>query len=527
MPARKKLMPEQQSPSPMQNRIVGDAEVDPRELTANPANWRVHSVEQCTAMRGILEEVGWVQRVIVNRRTGHLLDGHMRVANAIEAKLATVPVTYVDVSESEEALVIATLDRIGTHATMDNEKLKALLDQVDPANPAAKQFVDEELARLLANVELAPGPEFIEPEGDAGAESHGPPVTVQGDRWQLGPHRVMCGDCRDGEQMHALMGAEQIAIAVTSPPYAAQRDYDEASGFQPIEPDEYVAWFRNVAGNIATHLAPDGSFFLNIKEHCEEGERVLYVKDLTLAHAREWGWHFIDEFAWTHGGTPKAVVRRFKNGWEPIFQFSRNRNFKFRPDAVMHATDSIPDWQGMHPSQLDSLIAQGGVNVSSAQGARGMGTKIQQAIGARAAQRKYAVLREGNGGLHGDGIQGSGETAGGFVPEDGMAYPSNVLSLGKNREALGHSAAFPLGLPEFFLKAYSDAGDVVFDPFLGSGTTLIAAAHLGRRCYAMELSPQYVDIAIRRFMRALPDVPVTVEGSGASFLEVERSRTGI
>ena len=55
-------------------------------------------------------------------------------------------------------------------------------------------------------------------------------------------------------------------------------------------PDEYVAWYKDVAANIASVLAEDGSYFLNIKEHADEGERNLYVKDLVIAHRREWAW---------------------------------------------------------------------------------------------------------------------------------------------------------------------------------------------------------------------------------------------
>jgi DNA modification methylase len=82
---------------------------------------------------------------------------------------------------------------------------------------------------------------------------------------------------------------------------------------------------------------------------------------------------------------------------------------------------------------------------------------------------------------------------------DGMAYPSNVLSLGKNREALGHPAAYPTALPDFFTRVMTDRGDIVFDPFLGSGSTLIAAHALERRCFGTEISATYCDTIIERW----------------------------
>ena len=99
---------------------------------------------------------------------------------------------------------------------------------------------------------------------------------------------------------------------------------------------------------------------------------------------------------------------------------------------------------------------------------------------------------------------------------DGLAYPSNVLSLGKNREAVGHPAAFPTSLPSFFIRAYSDEGDTVFDPFLGSGTTLIAAEQLGRRCYGMEISPGYCDVVVKRWEQITGLVARRSEGAACS-----------
>jgi DNA modification methylase len=90
-------------------------------------------------------------------------------------------------------------------------------------------------------------------------------------------------------------------------------------------------------------------------------------------------------------------------------------------------------------------------------------------------------------------------TTGNYLSTDGLAYPSNVLSLGKNREAVGHSAAYPVSLPEFFIKAYSDTGDIVFDPFTGSGSTLIAAEKEVRTFYGMEISPAYCDVIVQRW----------------------------
>ena len=98
------------------NRITGSGEEAPDQLLANPANWRIHPNQQ-DALAGALDAVGWVQQVLVNRRTGFVVDGHARVALAISRGEPSVPVLYVDLSPDEEALVLATLDPIGAMAT--------------------------------------------------------------------------------------------------------------------------------------------------------------------------------------------------------------------------------------------------------------------------------------------------------------------------------------------------------------------------------------------------------------------------
>ena len=89
-----------------------------------------------------------------------------------------------------------------------------------------------------------------------------------------------------------------------------------------------------------------------------------------------------------------------------------------------------------------------------------------------------------------------------------MAYPGNRLpTFVGTHEALGHSAAFPIGLPAWFIKAFTDKSDVVYEPFSGSGSTLIACEQLGRKCRAIEISPAYVAVALQRWADATGKTP--------------------
>lgn len=123
------------------NRIVGEAVVTASELKGNPKNWRTHSAAQRGAIDGILDTVGWVQRVIVNRQTGLIVDGHARVEQAA-TRGEKVPVVYVELTEGEEALVLATLDPIGAMAGVNRETLNSFVKEI-----AEVESVD--LAKLL------------------------------------------------------------------------------------------------------------------------------------------------------------------------------------------------------------------------------------------------------------------------------------------------------------------------------------------------------------------------------------------
>ena len=443
-----------------QSRIVGHEKVDPKTLQANPLNHRLHPKAQRDVVRDSIREIGFIKSVTVNKRTGLIVDGHERVMQALESQKENpgllIDVEFVELTPSEEAKALAVLDASSELAEVDPERITALLDVAD--------FDDGLLKELTES--LKPEPELIEDENaDADeVDLSEPRMDAMQKIWKVEPgnlysiqsdkgnHRLLCGSCRESKDVERLLDGSKINVAFTSPPYASQRKYDEQTEFKPIPPNEYVEWFKAVQENVALHLADDGSWFVNIKEHCEDGQRVLYVKDLTIAHVRQWKWRFVDELCWTHGGTPKNAFQRFKNGFEPVFQFTKNKH-KFRPDTVRHKSNNMP--------------------------------------------RKDQSRRVKTSDVQGDG--GSCAFTG-PTNETGLAYPSNVISAGLNKHSLGHSAAFPTTLPTFFIKAFSDAQDVIYDPFMGSGSTMVAANDNNRNAYGMEISPKYCAIILQRMV---------------------------
>jgi hypothetical protein len=113
-------------------------------------------------------------------------------------------------------------------------------------------------------------------------------------------------------------------------------------------------------------------------------------------------------------------------------------------------------------------------------------------------------------------------------PTQDNRIPDSVIRVMRHKGKIGqdidHPAVFPVALPEFVIEAYTDAGDIVFEPFGGSGTTMLAAERTGRICRSVEIAPEYVDVAIKRFQQNHPGVPVTLMATGQSFDEVAAER---
>lgn len=113
------------------NRIIASGQEAPDQLLANPFNARIHPKPQQDALTGVLNLVGWIAPVIVNQRTGHVIDGHLRVSLALSKGEKTIPVDYVDLDENEEKILLASFDYITSMAVYDREAVDTLLQQVN------------------------------------------------------------------------------------------------------------------------------------------------------------------------------------------------------------------------------------------------------------------------------------------------------------------------------------------------------------------------------------------------------------
>jgi DNA modification methylase len=252
---------------------------------------------------------------------------------------------------------------------------------------------------------------------------------------------IIEGDSRD---LVKCLPDSSVNLIMMSPPYANQRK--KHYGGTPA--DEYVDWFMPLSKELQRVVKDDGSFVLNIKEHIENGERHPYVFKLVTA-LQESGWKWIDSYIWRKmNPMPVKPSKRLKDAWEHVFHFTKSLDFKFRPDRVK--VDSKEDTCRRYERSLKRNDTE----------TRKSGMKI-----------KWQSFK--NSGCK-------------------KSYPSNVISIGSSRQGTIHPATFPGKLPRFFINLLSDPGDLVLDPFSGSGTTAIEARRVCRDAIGFELKKEYV-----------------------------------
>lgn len=262
------------------------------------------------------------------------------------------------------------------------------------------------------------------------------------DEWY---NRVILGDCLE---VLRQMPSNLVDLIITSPPYADSRK----KTYGGITPEHYVDWFLPFSQELKRVLKPDGTFILNIKEKVVSGERHTYVIQLILEMQKQ-GWLWTEEYIWHKKNSfPGKWSNRFRDAWERCLQFNKQKKFKMYQDEVMVPMGSWAKSRLNNLSDTDKIRDNSRVE-------SGFGKNVSNWLGRT------------------------------------MAYPNNVLHLATECGNKSHSAAFPKSLPSWFIKLFTEAGDVVLDPFLGSGTTCIAAKELGRHYIGIEIKEEYFHLA--------------------------------
>jgi len=283
--------------------------------------------------------------------------------------------------------------------------------------------------------------------------------------WVLGEHRLLCGDSMKKEDAERLMDGEKADLCFTSPPYAQQRDY-EGEAKKLVK--GWDALMRGVFINLP--MAEAGQVLVILGLIHREGEWISYW-DGWMAWMSGQGWRRFGWYVWDQGsGLPGDWNGRLAPSHEFVWHFNKQAK---RPEKWIETTQESQNRKGK--SVPIGFRKEGGSVPASSPETIGQPFKIPDSV--------IRISR---------------------CPVDGRNHP----------------ATFPVALPFFAIRSWPG---VVFDPFLGSGTTMIAAEQLGRRCYGMEIEPRYVDVAVRRWQK-FTGKEAALEGTKKTFDEVARER---
>ena len=454
-------------------------------------NPRTHSEAQIAQIAASIVEFGWTNPILVDGESG-VIAGHGRLLAARKLGLTEVPVIELaHLSAAQKRALVIADNRIALEGEWDDAML--VLELADLAEAGFELdltgFSATEIEHLLDAVETSGATDTpaasndtsrAEAEDDDTEDEDGAtapptdPVSRVGDVWRIGPHRLICGDAADPAVVAALMQGEQAHLCITSPPYAQQRDY--ASGGI----GDWDALMRGVFGAARAALRDDAQLLVNLGLVHRDNEVQPYW-DAWIAWMRDRGWRRFGWYVWDQGpGLPGDWNGRLAPSFEFVFHFNRDAR---RPNKI------VPCKYAGQKEHLD--------NDGSSTSMRSRDGKI--------------------GGWTHSGL-----------PTQDFRIPDSVIRLSRHKGKLGrgidHPAVFPVALPTFAIEAYTDAGELVYEPFGGSGTTLIACERTGRVCRAVEIAAEYVDVALERVRQQLPGLTITLEASGQSFDAVAAER---
>jgi hypothetical protein len=344
-----------------QNRIVGFSEVDPSELAAHPDNWRVHTMQQRSALEGILEEVGVVQTVVVNRRNNRIIDGHLRVRLAIERGEPRIPVTWVDLDEEEERKILLTFDNIARLASVDPERVRALVEKVRFESRGLLDLVDrirlqfniaaDRASEAAASAAQSAAPDLSKAAGDGSSSAAMTSPDVAERVYAAG------GPGSSGlEHVSDNLGVFKLDPAMLFPS-------NLPFGIPPLRPDRILEIPERLSvwpGDASAHEAGDPPYLLVYNTSCHKLDLsqaifCLYTWDVDLEgfwlHPDRWAARFINarlmgvimpNFS-MYEEAPLAIQiwQRYRAMW--IARFWQEAGIKIIPDIEFGTWDTI-EW---------------------------------------------------------------------------------------------------------------------------------------------------------------------------------------
>ena len=431
------------------------------KLVPYAANSRTHSEQQVAQIAASIREFGWTNPILVDE-AGTIIAGHGRLLAAQRLGELTAPCITIDgLTDAQRRALIIADNKLAMNAGWDEDLLSSELQGLtdDGFDMALLGFSEDELAGLLVDkTECLTDPDEI-PEAPA------EPVTVLGDVWLLGKHRIVCGDSTSPDAIDLLMNGERADLLFTSPPYAHQRDYGAAK-------ESVSDWDGLMQGVFSIAPMKDGGQVLvNLGLVHRDNEWVPYW-DGWLAWMRDAGWRRFGWYVWDQGsGLPGNWNGRLAPSHEFIWHFNGR-------------SGTANKWIAKKPESI---------RFNDSKGLRGKDGVVPKRSNPSASLQPNKV-------------------------------PDSVIRINRNSaHKTGHPATFPVDLAKYVHMSFSKEGDIVFEPFSGAGSSTIAAEMENRRCFGCELDPAYVDVAVIRWQQ-FTGQKATLEATGETFDALRTAR---
>lgn len=395
-----------------------DRAVDLVDLVEHPSNPNKHSDKQIALLAKIIRNQGWRNPIVVSNRSGFIISGHGRLAAAKLLNVENVPVDYQDfASEADEHAHLIADNRIAELAEIDGNELAGLLRQLDgQIDMELTGFDQVSLDDLLASTTSDQPEVDAEPQIDKADELQAKWKTALGQVWELGDHRLLCGDCTDADAVAQLMSGAVAHLMVTDPPYGVEYDAN---------------WRNNALRSDGTKIGARAIGKVENDDRADWSDAwELFTGDVA--------------YVW-HGGIKAHTVAGSlcASGFELVAQIIWGKNV-FAIGRGDYHWKHEPCW--------------------------------------------YAVRKGGKRHFTDDRTQ------------------STLWEIDKPvKSETGHSTQKPIECMARPIRNHKC--DTVFDPFLGSGTTLMACENLNRKCYGIEINPGYVAVTLERWAEATGKEP--------------------
>ncbi len=500
-----------------------DELADVTTLVENPRNPNKHGDKQVALLAKIIRHQGWRAPIVISTRSGFVVAGHGRLAAARLLNVEMVPVNrQAFASEADEWAHLVADNRIAELADPSRAELAELLSELDTGDfdMDVTGFDQNALEELMTAAAPEGEDGDAEAQTDKAAELNKQWQVKPGDVWTIGGHRLLCGDSTKAQDVARLMGGDKAVLVHADPPYGMGKEKDGVANdnLYADKLDAFqMAWWKAAR----LHVADNGSAY--IWGNSEDLWRLWYrggLKDserLTFRNLITWD-KPPSASAW---GSPvgSELMRSYPHGAEYcLFFMLGEQGFNNNADNYWEGWEPVRKYLADEMAKLYELgwtrkrvdVELFGCTVTS-------GGMLSHYIGSSQwgfiTEKNYKALQQAAGGSafkreHDDLKREFYSTRAYF--DNAHDNMTDVWDFPRvtGEERHEHATPKPVAMIQRCIKSSSPDGGLLLEPFLGSGTTMVAAQNLGRKCYGIEISPDYCAVILQRMKDAFPSITI-------------------